>query len=90
MEVAPGRYAFHDLLRAYAAEQGTPAEEVAGTTRRMLDHYLHAAHQAHRVLYPGRELIGLDACPGGHPGDVRRQGVRARPGWKPSTRCCSR
>ncbi len=27
----------------------------------MLDHYLHAAHQAHRVLYPGRELIGLDA-----------------------------
>ena len=60
-EVATGRYAFHDLLRAYAAEQGTPAEEVAATTRRMLDHYLHAAHQAHRVLYPGRELIGLDA-----------------------------
>ena len=65
MEVAPGRYAFHDLLRAYAAEQGTPAEEVAGTTRRMLDHYLHAAHQAHRVLYPGRELIGLDALAAG-------------------------
>jgi tetratricopeptide (TPR) repeat protein len=61
MEVATGRYAFHDLLRAYAAEQGTPAGEVAGTTQRMLDHYLQAAHQAHRVLYPGRELIGLDA-----------------------------
>jgi tetratricopeptide (TPR) repeat protein/DNA-binding XRE family transcriptional regulator len=60
-EVAAGRYAFHDLLRAYAAEQGTPPEGVANTTRRMLDHYLHAAHQAHRVLYPGRELIGLDA-----------------------------
>ena len=27
----------------------------------MLDHYLHTAHRAHRVLYPGRELIGLDA-----------------------------
>jgi transcriptional regulator with XRE-family HTH domain/tetratricopeptide (TPR) repeat protein len=61
MEVAPGRYAFHDLLRAYAAEQPTPAAGVAKTTRRMLDHYLHTAHRAHRVLYPGRELIGLDA-----------------------------
>jgi transcriptional regulator with XRE-family HTH domain/tetratricopeptide (TPR) repeat protein len=61
MEVAAGRYAFHDLLRAYAAEQGTSPEGVANTTRRMLDHYLRAAHQAHRVLYPGRELIGLDA-----------------------------
>jgi tetratricopeptide (TPR) repeat protein len=57
MEVAPGRFAFHDLLRAYAAEQPTAASEVANTTRRMLDHYLHAAHRAHRVLYPGRELI---------------------------------
>jgi tetratricopeptide (TPR) repeat protein len=61
MEVAAGRYAFHDLLRAYAEEQETAPEGVANTTRRILDHYLHAAHQAHRVLYPGRELIGLDA-----------------------------
>jgi tetratricopeptide (TPR) repeat protein/transcriptional regulator with XRE-family HTH domain len=61
MEIVPGRYAFHDLLRAYAAEQVTSAEGVANTTRRMLDHYLHTAHRAHRVLYPGRELIGLDA-----------------------------
>jgi len=60
-EVAPGRYAFHDLLRAYAAEQATPADVIAATTRRMLDHYLHTAHRAHQVLYPGRELIGLDA-----------------------------
>jgi tetratricopeptide (TPR) repeat protein len=35
------------------------------TTRRLLDHYLHTAHAAHRVLYPGRELIDLDACAGG-------------------------
>jgi tetratricopeptide (TPR) repeat protein len=68
MEVTPGRYAFHDLLRAYAAEQETPAEDSASTTRRMLDHYLHAAHRAHQVLYPGRELIGLDAlAPGVSP-----------------------
>jgi tetratricopeptide (TPR) repeat protein len=61
MEVATGRYAFHDLLRAYAAEQATSAEGVANTTRRILDHYLHTARGAHQVLYPGRELIGLDA-----------------------------
>jgi tetratricopeptide (TPR) repeat protein len=65
MEVVPGRFAFHDLLRAYAAEQGTSPEGVANTNRRMLDHYLHTAHAAHRVLYPGRELIGLDACASG-------------------------
>ena len=53
MEVVPGRFAFHDLLRAYAAEQPTTAAGVANTTRRMLDHYLHTAHRAHRVLYPG-------------------------------------
>jgi tetratricopeptide (TPR) repeat protein len=65
MEVVPGRFAFHDLLRAYAAEQGTSPEGTASTRRRMLDHYLHTAHAAHRVLYPGRELIDLDACASG-------------------------
>ena len=63
-ETVPGRYAFHDLLRAYAAEQAalsTTAAGVENTTRRMLDHYLHTAHQAHLVLYPGRELISLPA-----------------------------
>jgi tetratricopeptide (TPR) repeat protein len=65
MEVVPGRFAFHDLLRAYAAEQGTSADGIANTTRRMLDHYLHTAHTAHRVLYPGRELIDLDLCGAG-------------------------
>jgi len=64
MEVAPGRFAFHDLLRAYAAEQAeqeTSPADVTRTTRRMLDHYLHTAHHAHRTLYPGRELIDLEA-----------------------------
>jgi transcriptional regulator with XRE-family HTH domain/tetratricopeptide (TPR) repeat protein len=65
MEVVPGRFAFHDLLRAYAAEQGTPEMSIETTTRRLLDHYLHTAHAAHRVLYPGRELIDLDACADG-------------------------
>ena len=65
MEVVPGRFAFHDLLRAYAAEQPTSEAGVASTTRRMLDHYLHTAYQAHQVLYPGRELIDLDPVASG-------------------------
>jgi tetratricopeptide (TPR) repeat protein/transcriptional regulator with XRE-family HTH domain len=65
MEVAPGRFAFHDLLRAYAVEQPTSDAGVANTTRRMLDHYLHTAHRAHRVLYPGRELMDLNPCASG-------------------------
>ena len=57
----------------------------------MLDHYLHTARRAHRVLYPGRQLIDLDsAARPGDPGDVRRQGVRAGLAAKPSTRCSSR
>jgi len=45
-EHAPGRFAFHDLLRAYAAEQATALEDPSGRTsaiHRVLDHYLHTA-----------------------------------------------
>ena len=67
-ETVPGRYAFHDLLRAYAAEQSaltTSAAGVENTRRRLLDHYLHTAQHAHVVLYPGRELIALPPAAGG-------------------------
>ena len=62
IEGVPGRYGFHDLLRAYAAEQaighegGDSRGEQRAATRRLLDHYLHTAHAAHLVLYPGREV----------------------------------
>lgn len=56
-ESAPGRYVFHDLLRAYAAElaqaPGAAAEREAALLR-MFDHYLHTAHAANRLLYPYR------------------------------------
>ena len=93
-ETVPGRYAFHDLLRAYAAEQSaltTSAAGVENTTRRMLDHYLQTAHHAHVVLYPGRELIDPAARRGR--GDGRRRSAARRrrwPGSRPRTRCCSR
>src|SRR2546430_3414706 len=47
-EPVPGRYTFHDLLRAYAAEQARP-EERDGLYR-LLDHYLHSAHAADVML----------------------------------------
>lgn len=54
-EHAPGRYTFHDLLRAYAFELAH-AEEDCDTrnaaTRRVLDHYLHSAHVADSQIGP--------------------------------------
>ncbi|GAB3976758.1 tetratricopeptide repeat protein [Plantactinospora veratri] len=60
-EVAPGRYAWHDLLRAYAVELagGDPAEERQAAERRLLDHYLHTARAADRLLWPQRDPIAI-------------------------------
>jgi DNA-binding SARP family transcriptional activator len=49
----PGRYGFHDLLRAYAAEQarGHEANEARQlATSRILDHYLHTIYTARPLL----------------------------------------
>jgi tetratricopeptide (TPR) repeat protein/transcriptional regulator with XRE-family HTH domain len=59
-EYVPGRYAFHDLLRAYAEEQA--ARHDSDTTRhaavhRILDHYLHTA--ASLLLHPHRNPVTL-------------------------------
>ncbi|WP_432747130.1 NB-ARC domain-containing protein [Streptomyces sp. JH002] len=52
-ERSPGRYGWHDLVRAYAvevlADTTTPEERDAGL-RRVLSHYLHTAHEAARIL----------------------------------------
>ena len=48
-EHAPGRYAFHDLLREYAAEQARDNEDRTAL-HRVLDHYLHSARAADRLL----------------------------------------
>jgi DNA-binding SARP family transcriptional activator len=61
-EHVPGRYAFHDLLRAYAAEQaqhtGSQADRDAATGR-VLDHYLHTAAGAALLLHPAKEPVVL-------------------------------
>jgi tetratricopeptide (TPR) repeat protein len=52
-EHAPGRYAFHDLLRAYAIELGcTQDDGRERALRRAVDHYLHTAAAGHRLLMP--------------------------------------
>lgn len=54
-EQAPGRFAFHDLLRAYAAELAQSSErgdEHGAARQRLYDHYLHAAYPAARLLQP--------------------------------------
>jgi len=61
-EHIPGRYAFHDLLRAYAASAGRQSDgaaDRAAATSRLLDYYLQTASHAANVLYPGREPVAL-------------------------------
>jgi DNA-binding SARP family transcriptional activator/tetratricopeptide (TPR) repeat protein len=56
-ESSPGRYGFHDLLRAYATEfvHAEDSEDVRHeAVHRMLDHYLHTASRADRLLRPQR------------------------------------
>jgi tetratricopeptide (TPR) repeat protein len=54
-EQVPGRYALHDLLRAYARELAS-AQDSEGERRaavhRVLDHYLHTAHHAALAVEP--------------------------------------
>src|SRR5262249_9587897 len=59
-EPAPGRFAFHDLLRAYAAERAQADEgdaERRAAVHRMLDHYLHTACPAALLIHPTSRTI---------------------------------
>jgi len=78
-EPAPGRFACHDLLRAYAAERAASDDSQAGqraAIHRMLDHYLHTAQSAAMLLDPGRRPITPPPPEPGvepeHPHDARQ------------------
>jgi DNA-binding SARP family transcriptional activator len=65
-EHRPGRYAGHDLLRAYGAELATrhdPAGRRRAALRRLLDHYTHTAVAADRLLRPHRDPVALPLAP---------------------------
>jgi len=70
-EHSAGRYGLHDLLRVYATElmHGTDTDAVRRTAlRRVLDHYLHTARAADRLLLPMRDPIAFSELqPGAEP-----------------------
>jgi DNA-binding SARP family transcriptional activator len=61
-EHAPGRFAFHDLLRAYAIEQAhsRDSQDVRdAAVLRVLDHYLHTAYRAALLIEPHIDGLAL-------------------------------
>jgi hypothetical protein len=78
-ENVPGRYNFHDLLRAYATDvthRIDVDQQRHAAIHRILDHYLHTAHSADRVLCPAADRITLTTPQPGvtpeHPADHRQ------------------
>ncbi|GLZ35346.1 SARP family transcriptional regulator [Lentzea sp. NBRC 105346] len=57
---APGRYTFHDLLRAYAAQHGERTADRDAASRRLHHWYVRTAHAATRVLYPHMLFLPVD------------------------------
>jgi DNA-binding SARP family transcriptional activator len=59
-EHVPGRFTYHDLLRAYAlelAETAAPLAEAEAALTRVIDHYAHTAYAADRLLLPHRDPL---------------------------------
>jgi DNA-binding SARP family transcriptional activator len=79
MEQSPGRYAFHDLLRAYAADLvhrvDADADRHTALTR-LLDHYVHTAYAADQLAAPNRGEIPLPLA-------APRRDVQSTPMTKP-------
>jgi len=68
-EEQSGRYTFHDLLRAYAAERASASDDSATeldrARLRLLDHYVRTARAGCRLTYPGRLTVDLPPAPEG-------------------------
>ncbi len=59
IERAGGRFAMHDLVRAYAFELARDDEDGAEAAYRLADHYLHVAHAAALTFVSQRHPIEL-------------------------------
>ncbi|MBB4905918.1 ATP-binding protein [Actinophytocola algeriensis] len=64
-EYVPGRYRFHDLLRAYSTELAETAPDRTAAVERVLDHYVTTALHADTLLLPFRD--GVLRIPEPHP-----------------------
>ncbi|MBW4716004.1 AfsR/SARP family transcriptional regulator [Saccharothrix obliqua] len=60
-EVGPDRYAYHDLVREWAAERA--GDEAAAARRRVFDHLLHAAVAAAGLIDPSRGAMPVPPAP---------------------------
>jgi tetratricopeptide (TPR) repeat protein/transcriptional regulator with XRE-family HTH domain len=60
IEHQPGRFTFHDLLRAYAGDlaRAVDRDEQAAALRRLLDYYVHSTCAADRCIHPARDTTG--------------------------------
>jgi DNA-binding SARP family transcriptional activator/tetratricopeptide (TPR) repeat protein len=84
-EHVPGRFRMHDLIRLFAAEQGTPDEPL----RRLVEFLLRTAHAGDRRLYPYRPPIDVEPLPAvdaawfdvEHPCLLAAQELAAARGW---------
>jgi tetratricopeptide (TPR) repeat protein len=68
VEHVPGRYTFHDLLRAYAMHLThtiDPEDQRRAATGRVLDHYLHSAYTAALLLATPADSLTLGPPPHG-------------------------
>ena len=93
-EPVPGRYAMHDLLRAYAMElagTGDTGAERRAATHRLLDYYLHTAYTAALLLdrYSGTKRSASHQPRRGWHLTRSPHATRRRRGWPPSAACCS-
>jgi DNA-binding SARP family transcriptional activator len=67
-EHVPGRFAFHDLLRAYAVDQAETVDSAAdrdAAIRRSMDFYLHTAHAGALQSNSLRKALDLDPLAAG-------------------------
>jgi len=74
----PGRFEFHDLLRAYAAERAAThdGELSSAALRRVLDHYLHTTQAADQLINPARDaVVGDQPGPGVTPEQFQNEQV---------------
>ncbi|WP_250038371.1 tetratricopeptide repeat protein [Paractinoplanes maris] len=80
-DAGPGRYTFHDLVRAYAtvraADEEPPRERHEALTR-LFDLYLAASAAAMNVLYPAEATVRPRIRPAGTPVPDLTTGGRAR------------
>lgn len=81
VEHVAGRFTFHDLLRAYAAElaaQQDSEEQRRYAVLRVLDHYLHTASRAEELLNPDPIPLVLGAPQAGTVPEALRDAEQAQ------------